>query len=152
VLDTIYADDPLYTEGQGVLIAVSNPSRIIPDPTASLPDPDIFGREPVHNWCYFFQKADLARQTKDWDTVIALHKEATQKGLAPEYGAEYIPFIEAYAQTGDWQKAYDLVVAARRVNSGLKKMLCANWSRLSELPAADREVIEKGNQSLACTQ
>ncbi|MBN2116983.1 MAG: hypothetical protein JW730_10445 [Anaerolineales bacterium] len=150
VLDPVYAHDPRFTEGQEILIPLSNLSRIIPDPAAPPPDPDIFGPEPAHNWCYFFQKADLARQEKDWNTVIALLEQVQQEGFAPGYGAEYIPFIEAYAQTGDWQKAYDLTLAARDVNSGLKKMLCTNWSRLSEIPSADLEVVGQVRQSLDC--
>lgn len=151
VLDTVYANDPLYTEGQDVLIPISDLSRIIPDPAAAPPDPAIFGPEPARTWCYFFEKADLARQTKDWDTVIALYKQAQQKGFRPNYGAEYIPFIEAYAQTGDWQKAYELTVAAQHVNSGLKKMLCNNWARWSEIPSPDVKVIEQAKQSLSCS-
>lgn len=149
VLDTVYAEDPLFTEGQGILIPVSNLSRIIPDSTMP-PDPDIFGPEPVHNWCYFFQKADLARQTKDWNRIITLHKQAQQANLTPGFGAEYIPFIEAYAQTGDWQKAKDLTLTAHKQNRDLKKMLCANWSRLSGIPSPDTNVIEDVRQSLSC--
>ncbi len=151
VLDTVYANDPYFTEGQDILIPISNLSRIIPDPVAGPPDPDIFGPEPVHTWCYFFEKADLARQIKDWNTVIALYKQALHKGLAPDYGAEYIPVIEAYAQTGDWKQAYDLTLLAQRKGQGLNKMLCANWSRLSKLPSADPQLVEQINQSLSCS-
>lgn len=150
VLDTVYAEDPLFTEGQDVLIPISNLSRIIPNPASAPPDPDIFGPEPVHKWCYFFEKADLARQIKDWNTVIALYKQAQQKGLTPEFGAEYIPFIEAYAQMGDWRKAKDLTLTAQKQTRGLKKMLCANWSRLSGIPSPDTKVIEQVNESLSC--
>ena len=151
VLDIVYAGDPLFVEGQDVLIPISDLSRILPDPTASPPDPNIFGPEPEHRWCYFFQKADLARQTQDWDTVIALYKQARKEGLTPGYGAEYIPVIEAYAQTNDWQKANDLTIAAHDQTPGLKKMLCANWQRLSGIPSPDIKVIEQVKQSLSCS-
>lgn len=150
VLDSVYAESPLFTEGQDILIPISNLSRIIPDSAAPPPDPDIFGAEPRHNWCYFFQKADLARQEKDWNAIIALHKQAQQINLTPDFGAEYIPFLEAYAQTGDWEKAKDLTLAAHKQNRGLKKMLCTNWSRLSGIPSPDTNVIEEVRQSLSC--
>jgi len=150
VLDTVYAYDPLFTEGQDILIPISNLSRIIPNSAATPPDPDIFGPEPDHKWCYFFQKADLARQVKDWNMVIALYKQAKQKGFNPGFGSEYIPLIEAHAQTGDWQKAYDLTLAAQVMTPGLNKMLCAHWSRLREIPSSDMEVIEQVKQSLSC--
>jgi hypothetical protein len=151
ILDTVYADDPLFDAGQGVLIPVSNLSQIIPDSKAPPPDPDIFGQEPEHRWCYYFQKADLARQLKDWDTVIELYKQSRQNKARVEYGAEYIPFIEAYAQTGDWQTAYDLTLAAKDMSRGLNKMMCANWARLRELPSADQKIVEQVKETFACS-
>lgn len=151
VLDSIYLDDPLYTAGQEVLIPVSNLSRIQPEPVAGPPDPDIFGLEPAHTWCYFFQKADLARQQQDWNTIIDLHQQAQSQGFTPNHGAEYLPFIEAYAQTGDWQAAYELTVEARKTTAGIKKMLCTHWARLSALPSADANILQQVEQTFACS-
>ena len=130
---------------------VSNPARIIADPQAPPPNPEIFGPEPAHNWCYYFQKGDLARQEKDWDTAINLYREAQRNGFEPGFGAEYIPFIEAYAQTGNWQKASELTRAAQKTNAGLKKLLCNHWLYLSKIPAADMKVVEQIRQSLSCS-
>lgn len=150
VLDEVYRYDPLLHEGHDRLLPISNLSRIIPDPEPVLPDADIFGPEPEHTWCYFFQKADLARQEKDWDKVLALHADAQQKGFAPRYGAEYIPFIEAYAQTGDWQKAYDLTIDADKLSSRHKRLLCLNWVRLGELPGADMDMVRQVDETFSC--
>ena len=150
VLDPIYMDDPLLNEGQDMLIPLSDLSRIIPDPEPVPPDVDIFGPEPTHTWCYFFEKADLARQTNNWNEVIAIYKQAQQLGVYPKYGAEYIPFIEAFAQTGDWQKAYDLTIAADELSPRQKKMLCANWTRLGKMPAASIKMVERVDQVLSC--
>lgn len=150
LMDSVYLGDPLLADGHDVLLNVSNPARIIPDSNPVPPDPDIFGPEPAHDWCYFFEKADLARQLKDWNTVIALYKQSQKLGLAPHSGSEYIPFIEAYAQTGNWQKAYEVTLAAKKVNAGLKKLLCTNWVRLSALPSADVKIVQQAKQSLSC--
>lgn len=150
VLDTVYAEDPLYEAGQGVLIPVSNLAQIIPDAEAEPPDPDIFGSEPARGWCYYFQKADLARQQKDWNTIIDLYQEAQKKKLRAEYGAEFIPFIEAYAQTGNWEQAYNLTIAATDTGRGLNKMLCNNWARLKDLPSPDSNVLEQVKETLGC--
>lgn len=151
VLDPVYLYDPLYTAGQEVLIPVSNLSRILPDSSAGPPDPDIFGSEPERNWCYYFEKADLARQQQDWDTILDLYHQAREQGLTPQYGAELIPFIEASAQTGDWKKAYDLTVEAKNTTSGLKKMLCSNWTRLAELPSADPQILAQVEETFVCS-
>jgi hypothetical protein len=151
VLDPIYLDDPLYTAGQQILMPVSNLSRILPEPVDGPPDPDIFGPEPEHTWCYYFQKADLARQQQDWTTIIDLHQQTQSQGFTPNHGAEYLPFIEAYAQTGDWDKAYELTMEARKTTAGIKKMLCTNWARLSELPSADANVLQQVEQTFVCS-
>lgn len=150
VLDTVYMYDPLLSDGIEKLLPMSNLSRIIPGVESVSPDTDIFGAEPAHTWCYFFEKADLARQMKDWSAVLVLYKQAQKLGLNPEYGAEYIPFIEAFAQTGDWQKAYDLTVVAEELTPNHKKILCANWARLAQIPSADMKVLEQIDQSLSC--
>lgn len=150
VLDTVYLYDPLLDEGSEKLIPMSDLSRIIFDPTPILPDTDIFGPEPAHTWCYFFQKADLARQRKDWNTAIDLYQQAQQLGYDPGYGAEYIPFIEAFAQTGDWQTAYDLTIAAEELTPRQKRMLCTNWYRFAEIPSADIRMVEQIVQNLPC--
>jgi hypothetical protein len=147
----VYTFDPLIYDGHEVLMTVSNPARIIADPQAPPPNPDIFGPEPAHDWCYYFQKGDLARQEKNWDTAIQLYQEAQQNGFEPAFGAEYIPFIEAYAQTGNWQKASELTRAAQKTNAGLKKLLCNNWLYLSKIPAADMKVVGQVRQTLSCS-
>ena len=150
VLDTVYTYDPLLNEAHEKLIPLSDLSRIIPDAVPVPPDTDVFGPEPAHTWCYFFEKADLARQSGNWNEVLDLYKQAQQLSFTPKYGAEYIPFIEAYAQTGDWQKAYDLTIAAQKLTAGHKKMLCSNWQRLSEIPSADMKFVEQVDQVFSC--
>jgi len=150
VLDVIYLHDPLLDEGHEKLIPMSNLSRIIPDPVSGSPDTNIFGAEPAHTWCYFFEKADLARQTENWNEVIDLYKQAQQLGFTPRHGAEYIPFIEAYAQTGNWQKAYDLTIAAQKVTPNQYNLLCTNWNRLSKLPSANMQFVEQIDQDFSC--
>jgi len=150
VLDAVYLYDPLLDEGSEKLIPISDLSRIIPESAPVSPDTDIFGPEPAHTWCYFFEKADLARQMKDWNEALELYQQAQRLGFNPGYGAEYIPFIEAFAQTGDWQKAYDLTVAAEELTPRHKRMLCSNWYRFAEIPSADMRMIERIVQNLPC--
>lgn len=150
ILDPVYLHDPLLHEGHDRLIPLSNPSRIIAEPAPVPPDTDIFGPEPAHTWCYYFQKADLARQAEDWGEVIELYDQTQRLGIEPGYGAEYIPFIEAYARMGDWQKAYDLTVAADALTPSHKRMLCVNWVRLSRMPSADLNIFERIDQYLSC--
>jgi hypothetical protein len=69
-----------------------------------LPPEYLFGPEPARDWCYYFQKADLARQMGDWEQVAQLYDEAKKLELTPNDQIELIPFLQAYAFLGDEQK------------------------------------------------
>jgi len=60
----------------------------------------VFGPEPAHEWCWYYQKASLARQAGDWETVAALGDEALKLGYYPADSVEWFPFMQAYAALG----------------------------------------------------
>ncbi len=62
---------------------------------------NLFGAEPEHGWCYFYQRADLARQVGDWAEVTRLETEAGQQGYAASDPIEWIPFVQARVLLGD---------------------------------------------------
>ncbi len=150
VLDTPYAAEPFYEAGQEQLVPLSNVSRIGAG-AADAPNAQVFGAEPPHDWCYYFEKADLARQFGDWSTVLKLERLAKAQGLIPGFGPEYLPFIEAHARTGDWQKAYELSVAARATVKDMEPVLCSTWTRLGQIPGADSGILNKAQQAFACS-
>ena len=58
----------------------------------------VFGPEPSRGWCYYYEKADLARQRGDWEEVLTLEGEAMKQGFAPADMIEWMPFLQAYAR------------------------------------------------------
>jgi hypothetical protein len=131
VLDSVYTGDPKFNAGMSNIIPISNLAEIsVGDGTRS-PDPATFGAEPAHTWCYYFEKADLARQMQDWPTILKLGAEAKAKGLGSNSGSEYLPFIEAYARTGQWSQAFEMSQNAQNNTAGLKPVLCNNWQRFA---------------------
>ncbi len=91
-----------------LLAAYSSVGLILPDAEPKPPPQGIFGREPAHGWCYYYQKAALARQRQDWAGVARLGDEAAQKGLSPQDVSEWMPFYGGYAQTGDIARANNI--------------------------------------------
>lgn len=150
VLDAAYADEPFYAVGQEQLVGLSNTDRIVTDPSRVLPVPELFGPEPARGWCYYFEKADLARQLQDWPRVTQLYSEAGAKGLSPMFGPEYVPFIEAFARTGNSQQALELSRAARASVAEMDPLLCAVWAQLGKLPLVDAGVVQQANAEFAC--
>jgi hypothetical protein len=151
LLDPIYAGDPSFDEEPNGAIPLSNLDLVIPSDSPSAPDPAIFGLEPAHDWCYYFEKADLARQRQDWGTIIQLDSKVEAKGFKPIAGEEYLPFIEAYTQTGNWSKAYDLSLSAKAVTPLIDRNLCANWNRFAGIAGGqDRDVYLSKAKSEFC--
>jgi hypothetical protein len=90
-------------EDYGVMLVAghSDISNILDDEDTHLPPGSMFGNEPKHDWCYYFQKADLARQSGNWNEVVRLRNELQEKGFHPNDQIEWIPFLQAYAILGD---------------------------------------------------
>ena len=98
---------PGTTEAQAKLLTISHLNQVETDPAKAVSPPTaIFGAEPFHDWCYYYEKADLARQMGDWQQIVALDQAAGEVGYTTKLGVELAPFIEGYAHLGQWQKAY----------------------------------------------
>ncbi len=135
---------PLLTSDEIKLAQLSNLDMIMresKDPRIS-PE-DIFGPEPEHGWCYFYQKADLARQFEEWDDVVALGDEAFGKGLSPAVGTEYEPFIEGYANAGQWETAFSLTERAAELTNNMEGSLCSVWRRLETIGVGNTSASEE---------
>jgi hypothetical protein len=110
------------------LVAFSNLARLSSTAeTSTYPDPVVFGNEPQHDWCYYFERADLARQFGNWEQVIALLDEAADHGLSPTLGIEWLPLVEAYAVSGDWTSAAELSQEIHYMDTRNDSMVCATW-------------------------
>jgi len=123
---------------------ISNLNRIqSANPNAPAQPGAMFGPEPPPDWCFYFQKGDLARQIGDWTTVVNLWVTAAQAGFEPQNGVEYLPFIEGYAHLGQWAEARQLSVRANQLTQGMKHSLCPLWDRLEDsLPGDESRQAE----------
>jgi hypothetical protein len=90
-------------DGQKLLLVApfSDLGNVITEGDFHVPPSIVFGNEPQHGWCYYYQKADLARQQGQWEVIPGLLKEALAQGHYPEDGLEWMPFLQASAILGD---------------------------------------------------
>lgn len=134
VLDSQYANAgiiPNLTDSEAAQIPLSNLDRIITSPQeAKYPPVEIVGEEIDHDWCYYFEKADLARQIGDWDTVITLKNEADGLGFSPRNPSEWLPFFEAYVQTEQWDEAAALINASLAEEDKFVPGILITWDRV----------------------
>lgn len=142
----IDGNQPLISTYDPVNVTLAAPSskikNVIADASPVLPPEYIFGREPEHSWCYYFQKADLASQLGNWDDAVALGEEAIRLELSPEDRSEWLPFLKAYAITGN---AGRLTQMAKRVigDRPLRQQACDMLTDIQEpLTPEVKQVID----------
>jgi hypothetical protein len=84
----------------------------------------IFGAEPPHGWCYYYQKASLARQTGDWEEIGRLYNQVNDLNLETNDKSEMIPFFEALVNLGRHEEARVLFNKQIKGNSEMRFPLC----------------------------
>ncbi len=133
--------------------ALSNRDQILNSSKAVMPA--VYGPEPEHGWCYYFERADLARQFGDWEEVVRLADEAFKlKNDSPNNPVERFVFIEGYAHIGDWDRALKLSKESYQVSkSYVGPLLCQLWKRIEAETVAGPErsdAISKVRNMFAC--
>ena len=109
---------------------ISNLSRIQAQPQSDFSLYRAIIPEDRSTWCFHYERADLARQLDDWKQVLFFWDLAQKGGYTPGSGFEYIPFIQAYAHTGDWKQALALTKQSNRTSESMKTILCPTWQDL----------------------
>ena len=121
-----------------------------------------FGSQPAPDWCSYFLQADLAVQAGDYARAAALGEKAlaapVHQALKPRLSrtsaSELAPFIEAYAHTGQWQRALELSQEAARLSEKMPYMLCDLWRALEvQAPESPEKgpAVSQAFQAFACS-
>jgi hypothetical protein len=120
-------------------IQYSNINQIIQNPqTPAQPPEHIIGSEPEKNWCYYFQKADLARQAGNWEEIIKLWQATEQLRDVPNEASEKVIFMEAFARMKYWEQAISLSQQVSQVPY-LRPLICDTWTRIDLDPSYSPE-------------
>jgi len=98
--------------------------QIITDTDLEFSPPiEIFGPEPEHEWCYYYQKISLSNQREDWEDAVFWADEAAKLGYEPYNRSEWIPAFESYAHLNKIDKAISLAKLIQK-DKGLKDLYC----------------------------
>ncbi len=103
-LHVIDGNKPALSEQEPPLIQLVAPysqiEQIQVEEEPKTPPSEIFGQEPEHEWCYYYQKAALAEQRQDWEEAARLGDEAISLGHRALDYSEWVPFLAGYIHTG----------------------------------------------------
>ncbi|HMD88411.1 MAG TPA: hypothetical protein VKF38_04550 [Anaerolineaceae bacterium] len=124
-------DQMLMLAGFKQELNLSNSGLILNDGNYSAQPPVVLGTNSIHDWCYYFEKADLAAQEGNWKEVVMMGQTALRASLKPQYPSELVVFIEGFAHTGDWSQAHEFAKTMLK-DPFFKSTVCDTWSNLEQ--------------------
>lgn len=136
---------------------LSHPDAVISEsnPGISTDMKKVFGSEPAYDWCRLYQEADLLSRGGQWQQIAAL----AELHLEPaEYSADWqklLVFIEAYARTGQWEKARQVFSNIPAVRPGEQAVFCqaaAGWEERMVLDIAFEKDLRDRQQAYRCSK
>jgi hypothetical protein len=119
---------PVYSASESLLVqkvgVYSHVDRIIPMGISPVPPSSIFGAEPAHDWCYYYQRASLARQNGDWEEIGKLYDQVRELNLETDDKSEIIPFFEGLVNLGRYDDAKALYKEEIKGQTEMRFPLC----------------------------
>lgn len=123
-------------EGQRFILMApfSETEHILAAEGPHVPPRTAFGDEPPRGWCFYYEKASLARQREDWAEVLRLAVAARRGGFVPADQVEWMPFLQAYARQGDLDSLAS--IEKRLTDLSVREQVCMQLKGMS-LPDAN---------------
>lgn len=145
VLDSIYTNKDALPGMNNLLVEalpLTDFNLIIANPSNPARPPEHwYGVESTRSWCYYFEKADLARSLGDWQTVAALYGQAVEQKLKPGDQSEWMVFMEGFAHSGEWNRAVALGARMMQNEPNLKAGICSTWERILAQTSPDAAAL-----------
>ncbi len=113
------------------LASYSRIQTVITGAGAVIPPATVFGPEPEHGWCYYYQKTDLADQQEQWVAAASLADEAIKQKLSPADPVEWLPLLKAYAFTGNAEEVMSLGKLVKK-DGLLEPQVCSMFKSMAE--------------------
>jgi hypothetical protein len=114
--------------------------NVLVDANLHTPPETVFGEEPSHGWCYYYQKAQLARQKADWVAVSKIQSEVTRLDLHPNDQVEWMPFLQSAAMLGD-VKQVKRISTLINTEQLYKQQACQNLMAMDALKDEIQDVV-----------
>jgi hypothetical protein len=135
--------DPVFPENTSPLLYAtvrrSKIEQIDVNASPVAPPEHIYGPEPDHGWCYYFQRASLAAQLVEWQQVVELADAALSADIKPLDRSEWMPFLRGYIMVGRYDDAKELSLWIR--DKGVIRHRQCDYMSSSSLPDPDRQEI-----------
>ncbi|MCJ7624067.1 MAG: hypothetical protein MUO76_11235 [Anaerolineaceae bacterium] len=140
VLDPLDKMNPEIPDITKEIVEISNLERIKPTSFSSAyPPPGLLMEEPEHTWCYYYQKAELARQMQDWEQILTYWDITEANGFRTNNTIELVPFIEAFANSNEWTRAFEITMDAKTFTEKAYPFLCSIWANIERTTSSSEQ-------------
>lgn len=131
---------------------LSNLDRIVTGSNSVVWPTDVLGPQIKPTWCYYFQKAELARQNQDWNGVNQLAQQAIKAGFRPKDPAEWLGFVEASIRVNDLETAGKLFTRYSDHRASTKDVACRFFQLMDDpsLSSAQIQFIAGMQSKFSC--
>lgn len=131
-------------------LAIANTDAILPGQGQDgFPLERYYGDERQDHWCYYYEKADLARQQKDWVGVIDLFEQGFAKGYTPYNQFEWLPLLQAYIRTGELNQVMDTVNHISNFDFEANDAFCRLWATIGD-GSGNKDIVQELNRITRC--
>lgn len=94
----------------------------------------LFSKQSTKPWCYYFEKADLARQFADYEEIARLGDIVLNINQFPRVASEWLPFLEGYLWEEKWEKSRQIIEYIRSSEGNYSDGLCYTLQRIDSNP------------------
>lgn len=144
-MQVIDGNIPIVSENEQLDIQMiaseSNQNNVILDKTHAPLSTLIFGSEPKHEWCFYYQTASLAFQHGEFEQVLEIKRTAEEEGFVAQDPVEWMPFLKSAILLNDYDEVAELARYIKK-SSFLKLQACENLPKLQNLDPQMLEFIE----------
>ncbi len=90
----------------------------------------LFGQQPTKTWCYYFEKADLARQFGEYKEIERLGDTAINSSQFPRIASEWLPFLEGYLWGANWERSKWIIENIQSSEGNYSNGMCYTLQRI----------------------
>ena len=101
---------------------------------AHTPFDRLFVPQSIKTWCYYFEKADLARQFGEYEEITRLGDAAINSAQFPRIASEWLPFLEGYLWAANWEKSKWIIENIQLSEGNYSNGVCYTLQRIINDP------------------
>ena len=94
----------------------------------------LFKQQTTKTWCYYFEKADLARQFGEYEEIERLGDAAIDSSQSPRIASEWLPFLEGYLWGANWERSEWIIENIQSSEGNFSSGMCYTLNRIKNDP------------------